>query len=298
MSNNKFYVYVYRHPITKIPFYVGKGSDNRIWHHLSETYENTENRKKYAVIKNLLNDNLTPIIGRYAKNLNEEDAYNIEEYLICKWGRRDIDENGVLTNICSSNRPPSSKGRKRSEETKQKISLANKGEKNGMFGRRGELAPMYGVRRFGPDSPRYGKTHTLEVRQAIAARNVIVHTGRKRSAETKEKMSNAQIGKKLREETKEKLRAANLGKKQSKSTIELRREKQIGRPRPSKRWVWIFTSPTGIIFHSNSLKSFCVEHNLNENIMRKYENSTTPTNTGWLIKKIPKTQQFINNVYS
>lgn len=287
MSNNKFYVYVYRHPITKIPFYVGKGSGNRIWHHLSETYKNTENRKKYAVIKNLLNDNLTPIIGRYAKNLNEEEAYKIEEYLICKWGRRDIDENGKLTNICTSNRPPNNKGKTRTVKTKRKISLANSGEKNGMFGRKGKLSPMYNVRRVGTESPMYGKTHTVEVRQAIAARNVIVHTGRKRSIETKHKMSDSQKGKVCSKETREKLRQANLGKKQSQSTINLRCEKQLGRPRPSKKWTWIFISPFGMIFHSNSLKSFCLENDLNVDLMRKYENKSKTTRDGWLVLKIP-----------
>lgn len=172
MSSEKYYyVYIYRHPITRLPFYVGKGLDKRMFVHLNETFENTENRKKYAVIKGLLNKGLKPLIGRYAKNLDESAAYDIEERLIAKWGRRDIDPGGILTNICANNRPPNSTGRIQSDTTKQNISIKNSGKNNGMFGRKGELSPRYGIGLSGSSNGFYGKTHSKEFKEANAERS-------------------------------------------------------------------------------------------------------------------------------
>jgi hypothetical protein len=59
-----FYVYVYYHPETNMPFYIGKGTGTRYMKHLSETKENTENYKKWAVIQGLRNKGLEPIIKK------------------------------------------------------------------------------------------------------------------------------------------------------------------------------------------------------------------------------------------
>jgi hypothetical protein len=172
MSSEKFYVYVYRCPITKIPFYVGKGCGSRIFKHLYETYKTTENKKKYAIIKNLSNLKLKPIIGRYAKNLTEERAYDIEEFLIQKWGRRDLDENGILTNVCQNNRPPNNIGRTHSIETIKKQSESKLGDKNPMYGKIGENHHNYGKPGLsGSKNGFYGKTHTIEVRQKVTESN-------------------------------------------------------------------------------------------------------------------------------
>jgi hypothetical protein len=286
MSTAKFYVYVYRHPITKIPFYVGKGSGQRIWKHLYETYENTENRKKYAVIKNILSRGLKPLIGRYAKNLDEDAAYTIEERLIAKWGRRDIDPDGILTNICATNRPPSNKGRVCSAETKRKLAEAKLGSKNPMFGRRGPDAPMYGRRLTGEANGFYGKTHTEENRKKFAENSAKLHKGRKRSEETKIKMRIARQRQVITEETKKKLSLANLGKKQSPETIEKRRATQIGRSRPSKKLEWILTDIQGNEFRTNSLKAFCMSNDLDENSVRKVENRDRYCKEGYNVRKI------------
>lgn len=42
-----YYVYQYVDPETNKPFYIGKGKDNRMFHHLNETLDNTDNRKKF-----------------------------------------------------------------------------------------------------------------------------------------------------------------------------------------------------------------------------------------------------------
>ena len=60
-----------------------------------------------------------------------------------------------------------------SEETKEKLSQARRGEKN----------PMYGV--CGKDAPMYGKHHTEEAKY----KNRIAHLGRRHTEESKRKMS-------------------------------------------------------------------------------------------------------------
>jgi hypothetical protein len=101
-----YYVYQYSHPVTNIPFYIGKGKKGRCLVHLKETKENTENYKKWCVIESLRNKNLEPIITILSENLTEIQAYELEEKYILQYGRRDLDEEGILTNICLSNRPP------------------------------------------------------------------------------------------------------------------------------------------------------------------------------------------------
>ena len=81
---------------------------------------------------------------------------------------------------------------KPSEETKKKMSEANKGEKG----------------------PNYGKHLSEETKKKLSEAQIGKHI----SEETKKKMSEAQKGKHLSEETKKKLSEANKGKKRSEET--------------------------------------------------------------------------------
>lgn len=82
---------------------------------------------------------------------------------------------------------------KYTEESKKKISEANKGEKNGMYGRTGELAPMYG--KTGEKHPMYGKHHSEESRRKISENHADFSGekhpmyGKHHSDETKRKLS-------------------------------------------------------------------------------------------------------------
>lgn len=60
------------------------------------------------------------------------------------------------------------RGKPKTEEQKHKISEAQIGEKNHMFGKCGELNPMYGVRRCGKENPFFGKKHSEETRRKIS----------------------------------------------------------------------------------------------------------------------------------
>lgn len=73
-KDDKYYVYVYSDPDTKKPFYVGKGTGNRCFNHL--TQEGTG--EKIDKIKNILDAGKRPIIEILARNVDENTAFKIE----------------------------------------------------------------------------------------------------------------------------------------------------------------------------------------------------------------------------
>ncbi len=161
-----YYVYELIDPRVNLPFYVGKGKGNRVYFHLSEqSRAKSDNFKKFDKIKKIRKEGYEPQIKIVEYFENENDAYDYEEQLIKKYGKRDIDEGGILTNICESSRPPKLSGRtykeiygdkweeqiqkrlrtkeergnyggvrKHTEETKRKISEKVAGKNNPSYG--------------------------------------------------------------------------------------------------------------------------------------------------------------------
>lgn len=121
----KYYVYVYKDPITKQPFYIGKGSGNRYLDHANKPYQSF--KRVQDKIKNIRNKELEPIIEFVYTGLNEDVAYTLEEQLIIKYGRKDIDPDGILMNICLGATPPAYKNKNLIEAyyTEQPIELTD-----------------------------------------------------------------------------------------------------------------------------------------------------------------------------
>jgi hypothetical protein len=108
MSWKNFYVYQYERE-DKTPFYIGKGSKNRI----------NESHSPWVDIP-------APEYRKVIKeDLTEEEAFNLELSLIKHYGRK-ID-GGILDNIKLS-RWVAQSGWNHSEETKKKISKSNTGK--------------------------------------------------------------------------------------------------------------------------------------------------------------------------
>lgn len=114
-KEKKYYVYAYLDPRKEInkeylginfkyePFYIGKGFANRKFKHLKEyedfDFENSELNKaprKLLKIRKIFNVGLEPIIIEIDNNLNEKDAFDLEEIFISEIGR--IEEGGSLFN--------------------------------------------------------------------------------------------------------------------------------------------------------------------------------------------------------
>ena len=107
-----YYVYELIDPRVNLPFYVGKGKGNRVYFHLSEqSRAKSDNFKKFDKIKKIRKEGYEPEVKIVKYFEEENDAYDYEEELIKKYGKKDIDEGGILTNICESSRPPKLNGR-------------------------------------------------------------------------------------------------------------------------------------------------------------------------------------------
>lgn len=85
----KYYNYVYAEPLAGEIFYVGKGCNNRDTITLNKVKNgkipNGQNYPLYKRIKDILLENMEPIILRIAEFDNEDDAYNNEVCLINKY---------------------------------------------------------------------------------------------------------------------------------------------------------------------------------------------------------------------
>jgi hypothetical protein len=140
----QYYTYLYRHPITKIPRYVGKGQEERVVDHLTKHGWNGRQFKDW--LNNLKTQGLFPIIEYLVYDVDEEFAFFVEEEAISKFGRIDLGT-GTLFNISAGGKGPSNpsektrrrmseshKGKRQplSEETKRKIGEANQGQKRSL----------------------------------------------------------------------------------------------------------------------------------------------------------------------
>lgn len=115
-ENKKYYVYALidnrdEDPAMWKPFYIGKGTGKRFKDHLTETEESNSNRHKNYKIRAIRRAGKEPEIYFFKKEMSEIDAYELEKFLIKFFGRANIDNDGILTNICEDNRPPNFKGK-------------------------------------------------------------------------------------------------------------------------------------------------------------------------------------------
>ena len=216
-----YYVYLLLDPTDYYcPFYVGKGRNDR-WKAHFQPHGRGENIRKDRKIDKIQSSGETATVLFWAKNLSEDDAYDLEELLIKRFGRKKIDEGGILTNICLDARPPSAWGRVVSDETREKIGSVQRGELNHRYGKsftddqkasRSKIAKELGQRppvRSGPMSE--------EQKRKISESN----KGRKWSEESKQRASEARRGVKRgppSPETIEKIRQSNIATKRRKWT--------------------------------------------------------------------------------
>jgi len=130
----KYYVYVWKTPIeikvknTTIlagsPIYVGKGSGERAFKHLSEAQDDRYNELKSTAIDRIVNNGCKPEVLIYDEYDSETDAFREEARLISEYGRL-IDRSGTLTNLTFGGEGMS--GFNHSDEQKAKWSKMRKG---------------------------------------------------------------------------------------------------------------------------------------------------------------------------
>jgi hypothetical protein len=111
----KYYVYCHRNPITNEIFYIGKGSGPRAYI--------TQSRGQYW--KNYVKKYGIPIVEILYDNLEENESFTLEKYLIESLGRKDLGT-GILVNTSDGGK--GSSGMVHSEKTKDIIRKARKGK--------------------------------------------------------------------------------------------------------------------------------------------------------------------------
>lgn len=78
----QYYVYALIDPRDKLPFYVGKGKENRIFNHLECALEEINESLKYEKIRSILGEGLSVDYVIIKHGLTEKVAYQIESSLI------------------------------------------------------------------------------------------------------------------------------------------------------------------------------------------------------------------------
>lgn len=136
---DNYYVYLHLTLDEDIPFYVGKGKNQRCKNHLhrSEWWNNIVNKHDYYI--KILDINLT-----------EEEAFSKEIEYINKYGRKQFGNGGTLINLTDGGE--GSAGKIYTEEEKQKISEKYKNNPN--IWSNGTI----GIPKYGEENPNYGNT--------------------------------------------------------------------------------------------------------------------------------------------
>lgn len=176
LPDGNYYVYALMDPITKLPFYIGKGKGNRAWHHLNGRDKN--NKKKVRMIELIRLMELEPEVQIPIQNVDEDTAYFAERIFIQECRKRSI----PITNICLDNRPPSRLGWVMPLDVKNKIRLAHTGKAK----------------------PPLSDEHKEKISKG--------NTGKVLSDSAKLKVSMARKGKSLSDEHRKKLSEAHRGK--------------------------------------------------------------------------------------
>lgn len=184
----RYYVYIYLDPISPgvfrygndvfefEPFYVGKGSGNRMNNHMTPKYLKI-NDDKALRIKSILSRGQKPIIIKIREKMESKEAYILEGYYLNTIGKKNdgrgpllnsmgASEDGISTHSEEVRRKigESGRGRKMPTEAKEKIRLSKLGKNNPNYihgktcgdcykirlSRRdcklGELNPMFGIK--------------------------------------------------------------------------------------------------------------------------------------------------------
>ena len=187
MSEPRFYVYEHWRLDTNVCFYVGKGNRRRAWN--LNCKGNNRNRWHKFLIRKLLPDNLIDVRLVFT-GLEEKNAYQLEIERIAYWkglGVKlvNLTEGGAgspgvkISKKTRIKKNISSIGRTHTHESRAKLSIALRGNKN-----------AFGVKR----SQEYIEKLRIRGKAYIP------------SAETREKMRQAKLGKKLSEAHKNKIK--------------------------------------------------------------------------------------------
>lgn len=253
------------------PIYIGKGKGIRPKRHLTlyKSYNNRFYSKLYSIIKS----GIEPIYITIKDNLSEEEAFKYEKYFIKLIGR--IEKGGTLTNLSDGGEGQS--GFKFSEESKEKMSLSRKGDKNVMFGKSHTNETKLKISLSNTGRININKGKKLEDIVGID-KAAIIKTNLSKKASERTGDKNSMFGKKHKEDSINKMK---------KNTIKLFGEDNpsFGRERAESEKVydsWELTDTEGKVVVVDNLSKFCRENGLNASCMRDLYYGTARSHKNWI----------------
>lgn len=248
-QEKRYYVYHIINPLTDRIFYVGKGTGSRCKQHLTDKKEYAFNKRLNGYIRNLIENNTPPIITKIAENLTEQEAYELEESEIKKYGRRGIDDEGILLNLIESGRPPIFKGE---------------------------------------EHPWYGRSHTDESKRKMSEtkkelyKKGLIKTckGHKHTDEAKEKNRQAHLGKKQTEDT------INKRIKTRKENKKPQTDYQKQKAREANQKTWKIITPEGNEEIITNLRQYSLERGLDPGNMMHVARGKQKQHKGYRVVKL------------
>ena len=220
MENSSiFYTYAYLRE-NGTPYYIGKGSGDRINQKSNRNCPKPKNKSKIIFLK---------------QNISEQEAFNHEKYMIAIFGRKDL-RTGILRNLTDggegstgairSNKTRNQiskklKGRTISEEHKKRLSEIHKGsikseETKKLWSKQRKGKKPSEETKIKMSEKKKGSNHNMfEIPRSEETKRKISEAlkGKTHSEETKRKMSESRKGKTHSEETKRKISEALKGRK-------------------------------------------------------------------------------------
>lgn len=218
MNTSVYYVYGHYTEDTNELFYIGVGKGKRLHTRQgrNKLWNNIVARHGYYWV--ILSKPYTDRIEAVKEEVRLQNIHKPRACLV--YGDKMLAQ---VSDETRGNLSKALKGKKRSDETKRKLSESKLGDKNPMKGKTGSLHPLYGVGHseeskakmsksqkeyFSKNSsPFKGKKHTEESKRLLSEKA----KGRKASEETKKKLSEINKGKVISQETRDKISKALSG---------------------------------------------------------------------------------------
>jgi len=199
-------IYALTEPLTGEIRYIGQTTESlktRLRRHINEGKSSKKRCYRLNWVKKLITQNTKPkiiLLERAPINkLADREIYYIKKYK---------ELNFRLVNSCDGGKGGM---RNASFETREKISMANKGKKNGMYGKKHtpETILKYKKDRGGKKHPLYGKKLSEDTKRKISLK----HKGMTYGSETRRKVGEAMKGRPVLDKTRKKLSLAFAGEK-------------------------------------------------------------------------------------
>ena len=247
MTSLDFYVYVYKHPLTLVPFYVGKGHEYRAYVHIQRALSEKCPTKTWCerkILKILRETNLFPLIEFIGCSLTEQQSFYLETETIKNIGRI-CDNSGPLVNLTLGGEGTC--GLIRSAEHSAKISKALTGRKHTEESKHKMRKP---------------KTFTKEQHEKFK----ILRKEIANRPEVKAKLKIHNQNKTVSDETKEKI-SSTMKDKIASGQISVGHLCKTGTEH-SQAKIWIIKTPSGEKIEVVALRDFCNKHEIHYSSLR------------------------------